>query len=102
MNITQPVKPGEERIVFDQYEFDKMINKINQDITTRSWHNQHFPLTDSGGEWNAIIIDIDVNKILMIEVVKIFQSVGWDCKFQDAYDGRGPHMCFYVNKKHFT
>lgn len=102
MNITQPITPGDDRVVFNEYDLDNMIQKLNQDISQRKWHYQHFPLKDEGGEWNAVIIHIGIKKDLMDKVVEIFKSVGWDCKFQDAYDGRGPHQCFYVNKKHFN
>jgi len=38
---------------------------------------------------------------VMDMVVEIFTDAGWDCKWAQHSDSRGPHDCFYVHNKHW-
>lgn len=77
---------------------DQAIVYINNAIKSENWHRQ---IVEVDG-YHAIIMPIAENfRPIRGDVVKLFTDAGWDCKWQDAYDARGPHNCFYVHKKHF-
>lgn len=102
MEIVEPITPLQKDIPYVGEAYNKMVEFINESIYLNRWHDQHFPLKDDGGDWNAILLNYDVNKRLMDDIVEVFTLAGWDCKWQPARDARGPHKCFYINKSHFN
>lgn len=78
---------------------EKAVKYINDHIAARKWHHQ---ICEVEG-YHAIIISPyrAYTKEVIEKVVKRFRAAGWDCMWRGAYDARGPHECFYVNKKHF-
>jgi len=81
-----------------QEQINDALNFINEKINKSLWHQQILEVQN----YHAILLTpygayLDV----MNEVVEIYKSENYDCFFKSAYDARGPHYCFYINKKHF-
>ena len=97
MEITQPINPYSNDSPESDYILDEAIQFINHSISRRLWHDQIVKVKD----YRAIHIKDFSLLPVMDKVVKLFIKKGWDCKWSSAYDARGPHYCFYINKKHF-
>lgn len=81
-----------------EYDLNKAIEYINSKLILRDWHDQIIKVKG----YNAIILSPCGEYIkVMDRVMEKFKSEGWDCKWGSAYDGRGPHRCFYVSERHF-
>lgn len=100
MELTKPISPNNTKIIFSEYELDEAIQFINHRISQKKWHDEFFVKDKS---YHAIILT-PAGKFcdVMDKVVEIFKQDGWDCNWGQAYDARGPHHCFYVNKNHFN
>ena len=91
----KPIAIGSTEIMISDYLIDEAVQFLNQQISTKNWHNTFKPESD----YLAILLTpYNHFTIVMDKVVEMFKAEGWDCKWGNAYDGRGPHQCFYVAK----
>lgn len=99
-----PIKPGECNLKkpIKGPIYDEAIRFVNEAICGKRWHKMVCEKQDIQDNYYAILQNpYDMYTSVMPLVVESFKNEGWDCFFSYAYDGRGPHHCFYVNKKHF-
>jgi hypothetical protein len=97
MEKTEPISP--EQAIAVNYSMNPIIDYINEQLLLRNWHTQHIKRSD----YLAIIFPYGrFSDSMKDRAVKLFVKVGWDCYWDDAYDGRGPHECFYVHRRHFA
>ena len=91
-----PISPkGIERD--SEYDLNRAIKFINSKLIIRDWHYQIHKVKG----YNAIVLPYGEWIKVMNTVVERFKAEGWDCKWGDAHDARGPHYCFYVSEAHF-
>ena len=83
---------------------NEAINFINDSIIVKKWHNNYKDDKYLIKNYYAIIISPyqRFNENTLIAALAHFSKNGWDCKYGDCYDARGPHSCVYFNKKHFN
>lgn len=99
--VTKPINPSElTNEVLKERLIDEVTRQINYNILNSNWHNQ-FSGPKSENYTAVILAPFGRFTKVMDEVVVRFQKEGWNCCWSEAYDARGPHQCFYVNKTHF-
>lgn len=100
--MIKPITPQELTTTIRGPLYEEAVLWLNEAIIHKIWHEMITQTDDIKQNYNAII-QIPINKYtnIMPLVVEDFKLAGWDCFFSSAYDARGLHHCFYVNKKHF-
>jgi len=97
MNQIHPIKPVE---INSNPRLNTPIEYFNEKLLKQDWHEEIFVKNEN---YHAIIITpAYAFEGIMDDVIKEFKQAGWDCFYGSAYDARGPHRCFYVNKNHFN
>lgn len=96
--MIKPIDPSTIDKTLNLALTEDAIEYFNKKISFRDWHKQHVK-----SNYHAVIISPfgRWDKDVMDAVVEAFKKLGWNCRWSDAYDGRGPHQCFYVHKSHF-
>ena len=95
--INDPIKPTIKGPLYDE-----AVRFVNEAIANRNFHRMITQKEEVIANYNAILQSpYEKYNSVMPLVVENFKVAGWDCFFDSAYDARGPHHCFYVNKKHF-
>ena len=103
MKNTKQIAPSEIHAPIKGHLYDEAISFINEVITNRKWHEMISEKQEIQNNYNAIILSPAGKYTSVMNLVEEnFKTNGWDCFHSYAYDGRGPHHCFYVNKKHFS
>lgn len=82
-----------------KYQTEEAVEYFNARLLRQEWHRQVNAI--DGYHAIAIAPCWRWEKEILDNVVKVFNEAGWDCKWSNAYDARGPHQCFYVSEKHF-
>lgn len=101
--MTKPITPQEINRKTKGVLYDEAVSFINEAITNGIWHTMLCESEEIRENYFAILESpyLKYYKVMPL-VVEAFKAEGWDCFFQGAYDARGPHNCFYINKKHFV
>lgn len=104
MSSMEAITPEQKDLPCIGFQLDEQIKNINEAIFLRKWHNSFTDTEEVRNNYYAILLyeyDDVTNEELRKQLVEIYTKKGWDCMQKYCYDARGPHYCFYVNKKHF-
>lgn len=101
--MIRPITPQEKDGKLSWAIYQEAISYINDSIIGRDWHDNFSDGQELREKYFAISIKPykRYSDITMNAVVAAFNKSGWDCLYGHCYDARGPHSCFYVNRKHF-
>lgn len=96
--VSLPIKPSDPLLSVEGFELNELIDFINRALLVRDWHRQ---ISEVEGYHAILLSPYGRFESKAERVAELFREAGWDCKYSAAYDARGPHSCFYFNKKHF-